>query len=171
MGGAIHWGGAPGFADAGLDLNLLFVYLAFSALGEVGLLHLALIYPGGRELTRGAVYALYFIAALALLVAPFAGMLSRDILGLIVGGIFAVATLFSVAAGVLFLLSLFRTDSATRRAANLPLIVAALFGSAIVSTLGTEGILLPPSAAWNLLNGLFPIALAVALVRYRNPGL
>jgi len=53
MGGAIHWGGAPGFADAGLDLNLLFVYLAFSALGEVGLLHLALIYPGGRELTRG----------------------------------------------------------------------------------------------------------------------
>jgi len=98
-------------------------------------------------------------------------MLSRDILGLIVGGIFAVATLFSVAAGVLFLLSLFRTDSATRRAANLPLIVAALFGSAIVSTLGTEGVLLPPSEAWNLLNGLIPIALAVALVRYRSPGL
>ncbi len=168
MGGAIHWGGAPGFADAGLELNILFVYLALSALGEVGLLHLALIYPGGRELPRGALYALYLIAALALLVAPFAGMLSKDSMGLMVGIILGVANLFSLAAGVLFLVSLFRTDSATRRAANLPLIVAALFGSFIVSTLGTEGVLLPPSEAWNLLNGLIPIALAVEVVRFGN---
>ena len=95
-------------------------------------------------------------------------MLSKDSMGLMVGIILGVANLFSLAAGVLFLVSLFRTDSATRRAANLPLIVAALFGSFIVSTLGTEGVLLPPSEAWNLLNGLIPIALAVAVVRFGN---
>jgi len=67
-------------------------------------------------------------------------------------------------AGVLFLVSLFRVDSATRRAASLPPIVTIMIGTFIVARLGNEGILLVHSEAWNLVNGLLPISLAVALV-------
>ena len=164
IGGGVHWGGTIDLTHAGLELSLLFVYLAFTAFGEAGLLHLALIFPSGRSLTRGKRLALYSVAALALLVAPIAGLLSKAILEPIAGLILVVANLFSLVAGVLFLVSLFRVDSATRRDASLPLIVTSMFGTFIVATLGTEGILLVESDAWNLVYGLVPISLAVVLV-------
>ena len=164
IGGGVHWGGTVDPTHAGLELSLLFVYLAFTAFAEAGFLHLALIFPSGRSLTRGKRLALYSVAALALLVAPIAGLLSKAILEPIAGLILVVANLFSLVAGVLFLVSLFRVDSATRRAASLPLIVTSMFGTFLVATLGTEGILLQQSDAWNLVYGLVPISLAVALV-------
>ena len=164
VGGGIHWGGTIDPMHAGVEFSLFFVYLAFSALAEAALLHLALIFPGGRPLTRNMRIALYCVAVLTFLFAPFAGLLSKASLVSIAGFILVVANLFSVMAGVLFLVSLFRVDSATRRAASLPLIVASLFGTFIISTLGTGGILLVQSEAWNLINGLVPISLAIALV-------
>ena len=163
IGGGVHWGGTIDPMHAGLELSLLFVYLAFSAFAEAGFLHLALIFPSGRSLIRGKRLALYSVAALALLVAPIAGLLSKAILEPIAGLILVVANLFSLAAGLLFLVSLFRVDSATRRAASLPLIVTSMIGTFILATLGTEGILLGKSEAWNLVFGLVPISLAVAL--------
>ena len=164
LGSGVHWGGTIGTAHAGLELSLLFVYLAFTAFAEAGLLHLALIFPSGRSLTRGKRLALYSVAALALLVAPIAGLLSKAILEPIVGLILMFANLFGLLAGLLFVVSLFRVDSATRRATRLPLIVTSMIGTFIVATLGAEGILLQQSDAWNLVYGLVPISLAVALV-------
>ena len=164
IGGGVHWGGTVDPQHAGLELSLLFVYLAFSALSEAALLHLALIFPSGRPLRRSVCIALYSVAAPALLVAPLAGFLSEAILGQIIGITLIVANLLSVAAGVLFLVSLIRVDSATRRAAHLPLVVTSMIVAFSVGTLGTEGILLPQSDLWNLASGLIPISLAFALV-------
>ena len=164
IGAGVHWGGTVGATHAGLELSLFFVYLAFSAFGEAGLLHLALIFPGGRSLARGNRVALYSVAALALLVAPIAGVLSKAILEPIAGLILIVANLFSLVAGVIFLVSLFRVDYATRRAARLPLVVTSMIATFIVATLGTEGTLLVQSDAWNLVYSLVPITLATALV-------
>ncbi len=163
IGGGIHWGGTIDPTHAGLEISLLFVYLGFSALGEAGLLHLALIFPSGRSLKLGKRLVLYSIGTLALLTASIASLLSKAILEPLAGLIILIANLFSLVAGVLFLVALFRVDSATRRAARLPLIVTSMIGTFIVSTLGTEGILLAQSDAWNLFIGLVPISLAVAL--------
>ncbi len=163
IGGGVHWGGTVDPTHAGLELSLLFVYLAFSAFAEAGLLHLALIFPSGRSLARGMRLALYSVGGLALVVAPIANLLSKATVELIAGLILVVANLFSLIAGVLFLFSLLRADSATRRAANLPLIVGSMIIAFIVATLGTKGILFVQSDAWNLVTGLVPTSLAVAL--------
>jgi hypothetical protein len=75
-----------------------------------------------------------------------------------------VANYAGILAGILFLVSLFRADFATRRATRLPLIVTCTVMSIVIATLGAEGILLKQSEAWNLVYGLVPISLAIALV-------
>ncbi len=164
LGSGVHWGGTIGSANAGLELSLFFVYLAFSTLGEAGLLHLALIFPRGKTLGRSTRIAIYSVAAVAALVAPLAGLLPKTILEPMAGLILMFANLFGLLAGLLFIVSLFRVDPATRRATHLPLIVIAMVITTIMATLGAEGILLKQSDAWNLVYGFVPIALAFALV-------
>lgn len=164
VGSGVHWGGTIGSAHTELELSLFFIYLAFSTLGETALLHLALIFPREKILGPSTRIALYAIAALAALVAPLAGLLPKTILEPMAGLILMFANLFGLLAGLLFIVSLFRVDPATRRAARLLLIVISMVVSTIMATLGTEGILLNQSDAWNLVYGLIPISLAIALV-------
>ncbi|NND00650.1 MAG: hypothetical protein HKN85_10755, partial [Gammaproteobacteria bacterium] len=164
VGAAIHWGGAISVNNPGLEFSLFFVYLAFSVVADTALLHLALIYPNKPPLSKRALIALYTLGALTLSIAPFAGLASQTVLAPLVGVILLIANLFSLAAGILFLVTFWRSDADTRRTYKLPLVVIALFGTFLVSSLGVEGVLLPHSDAWNLLNGLIPIAIAYALI-------
>ncbi len=123
-----------------------------------------LIFPREKTLGPSTRIALYAVAAFVALVAPIAGLLPKTILEPMVGLILMFANLIGLLAGLLFIVSLFRVDPATRRATRLPLIVTSMIVATIVATLGAEGILLQQSDAWNLMHGLFPISLAIALV-------
>lgn len=115
LGGGVHWGGAIGAPHAGLELSLFFAYLGLTALGDAALLHLALIYPGGGALARGLRVALYAPAALAVLLAPLAGVVPETILETIAGLLLLIANLCSLAAGLVLLGRLLQIDPATRR--------------------------------------------------------
>lgn len=162
LGGGVHWGGAVGAPHA-RALGLFFLYLALTALGDAALLHLALIYPEGGPLARGWRAALYAPAAVALLLAPFAGALSEALLRTLAGALLLVANLFSLVAGVVFVVRLFTVDRALRRAARLPLIVAAMVVASVVALLGAGGALPGEPEGWNLVLVVIPICLAVAL--------
>ena len=164
LGGGVHWGGAIGAPQAGLELSFLFVYLGLSALGEAALLHLALIYPKNGPLAQRWRGALYAPAALALLVAAVAGFLPQAILRTMAGSLFLVASLLGLVAGFLFLVRLFTVERAVRRAARLPHIVGGLVVGGGLELLGTTGVLPGHPGAWSLLLGLIPISLAIALV-------
>jgi len=166
IGNGIHWGGTVGPSNEGLELSLFFVYLGFTALADAALLHLALVFPSGRSLARGTRVALYVAAALALLVALIAGLLPQTSLETTAGLILLVANLLSLTAGVVFLASLLRVDSATRRAARLPLIVSGMVAGSVVALLGAGGALPGHPEAWNLALGVIPISLAIALVSH-----
>jgi hypothetical protein len=163
IGAGVHWGGTIDPGHRGVELSLLLVYLAFSAMAEAGLLHLALVFPSGRSLGTGVRIAIYSVAVLALIAAPFAAVLSSHALDMIAGIVLLLANLFSLAAGLLFVVSLVRLEADVSRATRLPLVVAGLLSAFVVSTLGTQGILLPQSEAWNLANGALPFCLAYAL--------
>lgn len=141
IGGGLHWGGTILAAPEGLELGLFFVYLAFSALADAALMHLALTYPSGAALARGARVALYAPAGLALLFAPLAGVLTPSTVQTIAGLVLLVASLLSVAAGIIFIVRLVRADPATRHAARLPLIVGGLVIPTVVGLLGEGGAL------------------------------
>lgn len=166
LGGGVHWGGSVGAESEGLALSLLFVYLACSVLAETALLHLALIYPHGRPLGKWWRAELYAPAAFALLLAAAAGVLPRTLLETLIGLLLLVANLFSVVAGILFLVRLVRADAAARHAARLPLIVAGLIAGTALSLLGSGGVLPGNPEAWNLALGIVPICLAVALTTH-----
>ena len=163
LGLGIHWGGALGVGDASVEMSLFWVYLAFTALGDAALLHLALIYPQGRLKLKWLV-ALYAPPAVTVLLAPVAALTPRATLGPVVGLVLLVANLLSLTAGIAFLVRTFTVDAATRRAARLPLIVTGVFSGSVVALLGTAGVLPGIPEAWNLALGAVPIALAVALV-------
>ena len=169
LGSAVHWGGSIGPGHEGLELAFFFAYLSLTALGEAGLLHLALIFPSDRILKPGIRVAVYSVAAITALLVPIAGWLPETVLEPVAGTILIAANVLGVSAGVVFLVSLFRLDAATRYSSRLPLVVASMLTATVFATLGVEGIVLPQSDAWNLLHGLFPLALAFALIRLRNP--
>ncbi len=169
LGSAVHWGGTIGPAHEGLELTFFFIDLAFSALGEAGLLHLALIFPSDRILKPGIRMALYSVAAITAILAPIASWLPETLLEPVAGTILIAANVLGVSAGVVFLVSLFRVGAAIRRWSRLPLVVASMVAATALAMLGVEGIGLPQSDAWNLFHGLFPLALAFALLRLRNP--
>lgn len=161
LGGGVHWGGA---IDApGAELSLLMVYLATSALGEAALLHLALIYPRGARFGRWRL-ALYAPAALALALAPLAGVLARPTLETAIGLLLMTANAFGLIAGLIFLVRLFAADPATRRAARLPLVAGGILFGGLLSMLGAGGLLFGEPEAWNLTLAALPIGLAIALV-------
>lgn len=164
LGGGVHWGGSIGSRGETLELSLFFVYLAFTALADASLLHLALIYPGGGPLAWGWRAALYAPAAYALLFAGIAGFMPQTILRTAAGVLLLVANLLSLVAGIVFLIRLFTADRDTRRAARLPLIVTAMVIGSVVALLGAGGALPGDPEAWNLALGVIPISLAVALV-------
>ena len=160
----IHWGGAIGVGNASLEVSLFWVYLAITALGDAALLNLALIYPHRRRLALKWHVALYAPAAIALLLAPFAGFAPRTTLASAAGLVLLVANLLSLTGGIVFLIRLFTVDGATRRAARLPLIVMGMVSGSVIALLGAGGLLPGVPEAWNLALGLVPIALAVALI-------
>ncbi len=169
LGSAVHWGGSIGPAHEALELTFFFVYLAFTVLGEAGLLHLALIFPSDRILKPSIRVAVYSVAAITGLLVPIAVWLPETVLEPVAGTILIAANVLGLSAGVVFLVSLFRVDAATRSSSRLPLVVASMVAATALAMLGVEGIVLPQSEAWNLLHGLFPLAFAFALVRLRNP--
>jgi len=163
IGGAVHWGGSIGSVSGDLQLSVLFIYLAFTALSDGALLHLALVFPSDMSLPRWAVSLLYLPALATLFIAPFAGMLSRELVFELVAHLLQLASLMSLAAGFVFIVGLFLVDTVTRRTHRLPLVVACLIGALAIATLGAEGIGVAPSEAWNLAYGLVPLGLAAAL--------
>jgi hypothetical protein len=108
---------------------------------------------------------LYAPAAVALLLAPIAAFAPRTAaLESSVGLVLLVANLFSISAGIVFLVRWFTADDATRRAAGLSLIVTGMVSGSVLALLGAGGLLPGVPEAWNLALGVVPIALAVALV-------
>lgn len=166
LGGGVHWGGAIGAPQAVLELSLFFAYLAMTALADAALLHLALIYPRGGPLARRWRIALYAPAAIALFLAVIAGFVPQTVLQTIAGVLLLVANLFSLGAGVVFLVRLFSVDPATRRAARLPLIAAGMVIGSLLALLGAGGVLPGQPEAWNLVLGVIPISLTIALVSH-----
>lgn len=160
----IHWGGSVGVRYASLERSLFFIYLAFTAAGDAALLNLAFIYPRYRQISQAWRIALYAPAVVALLLALAGSLAPEATMTAAAGLILLIANLFSLAAGVLFLIHLFTVDGATRRAARLPMIVMSMVVGSVVALLGTGGILPGVPDAWNLALGVVPIALAVALV-------
>ena len=162
MAGGVHWGGAIGSTDARIELSLFFGYVAVTALMDAALLHLALVFPSGRSIARSWLTLLYFPAGVGLICVPIAGLVSQTTLQTVAGILLLLANILSVAAGLLFLIHLFRANSSTCRAAHLPLIGTSMV---ITSTLALLGEVLPGHAeAWNLTLALIPVCLAFALV-------
>ena len=162
----IHWGGAVGVTNASLEMSLFWVYLAFTALGDAALLHLALIYPHGKPMSSKWRVALYAPAAAALILAPATAFIPHSVIKPAIGLVLLIANLLSLSAGVLFLIRLFTVDGATRRAAHLPTIVAGMFSGSIIALLGAAKVLPGVPEAWNLTLVLVPITLAIALVHH-----
>jgi hypothetical protein len=69
---------------------------------------------------------------------PLAGWLPNTIVKPIAGLILTVANYAGILAGILFLISLFRVDFATRRATRLPLIVTCMVISIVIATLAEK---------------------------------
>lgn len=167
LGGAVHWGGSVGPSQAGAELALLLVYVACSALSEAALLHLALVYPGGSTLAPLVRGALYLPAAVALALAPVAGVLPRPVLEAGIGVVLLVASLLSLVAAAVFVVRLARADATLRRAARLPLIVAALVVGGGLSLAAGAGLLPGGADGWNLVLALVPFGLGIALATER----
>ncbi|HEX9729636.1 MAG TPA: hypothetical protein VGA37_14125 [Gemmatimonadales bacterium] len=159
----IHWGGAVGITNPAIEMSVFWVYLALSALGDSALLHLALIYPHGRPLSRSWRNVLYLPALAAVMLAPVAIFVPQNALRVAIGTMLLIAPLLSLAAGVVFTVRLFIADAATRRAARLPLIVAGLWAGGITAHLGAANLLPGVPEAWNLALALLPITFAIAL--------
>jgi len=162
--GGVHWGGAIGGPEAVLAISLFFVYLASTALGDAALLHLALTYPHGGPLARRWRVVLYAPAAVGLSLAAIAVFAPRTMLEPAAGALLLIANLFSLVAGVSFVVRLFSVDRALRRAARLPLIVTGMVTGSLVALLGAGGVLPGEPEAWNLALGIIPITLGIALV-------
>lgn len=163
-GQGVHWGGSIDLAGAALERAFLLLYLAFTVMGEAAFLHLALIYPSGRKLGGRWLFALYAPAGLTLLTAAAAPFVPAAVLQTLVTGPLLIAHLASLAAGLIFIVSFFTVDVATRRAARFPLIVIAVVFAGIVSLLGEAAILPGSPSAWNMASGILPIFFAIALV-------
>ncbi|HEY5552970.1 MAG TPA: hypothetical protein VIK52_13845 [Opitutaceae bacterium] len=167
--GGIHWGGAVGAAHAATAMSLFFVYLSVTALGDAALLHLVLIYPKQRMLPKWVCTALYLPAAAAALLAATTAFAPKQLLEAAAGILLLVANLFSLAAGILFLVRFFTTERQVRLAARLPLIAAGVFVGSIVALLGASGLFPGEPESWNLALGVIPVTLAIALVSH-SPG-
>lgn len=162
--GGVHWGGAIGGPEAVLTISLFFVYLAITALGDAALLHLALTYPYGGPLAQTWRVALYAPAAVGVSLAVIAVFAPRTMLELGAGALLLIANLFSLVAGITFVVRLFTVDHALRRAARLPLIVTGMVTGSLVALLGAGSVLPGASEAWNLALGIIPVTLGIALV-------
>jgi len=164
VGGGIHWGGSIGLSPVGLEQSLLFVYLAFSALAEAALLHLSLIYPRSTPVRERWWAVLYLPPIFALIIAPMVGIVPKTSLQALAGIILLLASLFSIIAAITFVARLFMVCSAVRRASHLALVVGIGVSSGVVALLGSEGMLPGNPEAWNLILGVLPVTIAVALV-------
>ncbi len=170
MGTAVHWGGAIGTSHRGPDLTLFFLYLGLSAVGSAALLHLACIYPRSGSLARGWLAAFYAPAAAALMLAGPAGRAPEAVIGAAVGGVLIATEVLAIGAGVIFLWRLLTSDALTRRSARLTLIFLGLAAPFLVTLMAAGGFLPGEPEAWNLVLGVIPICLALALTAAR-PGL
>lgn len=157
-------GGSIGLSSVGLEQSLLFVYLAFSTLAEAALLHLSLIYPRGTPVRERWWAVLYLPPIFALILAPMVSIIPKTSLQALAGIILLLANLFSIIAAIVFVVRLFMVDAAVRRASHLALIVGIGVSSGVVALLGSEGMLPGNPEAWNLILGVLPVTIAVALV-------
>lgn len=170
LGSAVHWGGGIGGMSNAPEMSLLFIYLGFSAMAEGALLHLALIYPGGRDLPKWVLGSIYAPAGFSVVVAPVAVLLPVGGVSGVVGVVLLLANLLSFGAAAAFVASLFQVPRPTRAAAQLPLIIAVLFGSGLASIAGSAGLFGGRPEAWNLVLGLIPACFATVLVFARSSG-
>lgn len=163
LGGGLHWGGSIGSDSFVGEWSLFFFYLSISAIADAAILHLALIYPGGGRIPLAGRVALYSPAMLAAIVTLLVGVLPRETLEAIGGGILLFANLFTIAAGVTFIGRCFVLDRSSARAARLPLIATAMVLGSALAILGAAGVLPGQAEAWNLALAIIPISLMIAL--------
>lgn len=163
VGSGVHWGGPIGIADHALETALFFVYLAFTAMADAALLHLALIYPTYWYRSGALSFVLYAPAGIALLysgVSPFVPQSTSKVVAALT---LVLASVLSLAGGFVLLARFYFLPPAMRRASRLGVVVYIGITSTIVGLLGSSGVLPGQPDAWNLLLGALPLTITFAL--------
>lgn len=166
LGSAIHWGGAIGLPGA--ELELLFVYLAFTVAADAAFLHLALIYPTGK-ITLPWYLLLYAPAVMTLLVAPFARLLAASSSESLIGIALIIGNALSMVGALGFIIRAARLDANLRGQSGILYIAAAVIISGMIQILGSGGYFFGEPEAWNLALVTIPLVIAVVLMSQPVP--
>lgn len=162
FGSAIHWGGsiaAPGNAE----IVLLSVYITLSTLADGALLHLALIFPRPLVSSAAAKAPPYIPTAMGILLIPASVVASTTTFQTWAGTTLMLASLLSIGAGVILIGQYIRQPAPRRRRLRLDIVVFCGLTSTALALAGSGGLISGQPDAWNLLFGVFPITLALAL--------
>jgi hypothetical protein len=108
---------------------------------------------------------LYLVAALALMAVPVAPFLPTSVVETGLGLGLMAASLMSIVAGIIFLVTWWRAAPADRRGLLMTPLVLAIVLSALVDWLADARLLPGEPDAWHLAYGLVPLVLAVAVAR------
>jgi hypothetical protein len=168
VGMGVHWGGSIGTGSERLDIALLSLYTAATALADGAFLELSLSVPRGASPRGLRRTAFYIPAMLTLLCTPILPFLPRAIGGSAIGVVIGLSFLMSIAAGVTFVVQWLRATAAERRTRHLTLVVGAIVLAGSVDLLSDSGILPGEPGFWKLTYGAVPMALAWALTRRRS---
>ncbi|HET9481514.1 MAG TPA: hypothetical protein VFP98_07155 [Candidatus Polarisedimenticolia bacterium] len=159
----VHWGGSIGAESELAHIALLTLYAATTALGDGAFLDLALRLPKAVPRRGMVTLAPYSLAILTLVSAPAVLFLPRRVLEAGLGAVFGMAFLMSIAAGVVFLVTWFRSNPSERREHSLSSIAFALVASGVLDLLAEAAVLPGEPWNWKLAYGLVPVALARAI--------
>lgn len=162
FGSAIHWGGSIGHPVNAGDLWLA-IYVTLSALADGALLHLALVFPTQLVTTSSAKVPAYIPAGMAMLLIPLSTVLARHTFSVLAGATLLLASIVSLIAGIVIIAQYFHQERAVRRALKLDLVIFGGITSTALGLTGSSGLLPGEVDAWNLLFGVLPVTLAVAL--------
>jgi len=107
---------------------------------------------------------IYLPAAVALVLVPLAFALPHEAAASAATALLGIGVLLSAGAGLLLLFTWVGWDRAQRRAQPFGAAIATLFAASVVAGLGSAGVLLPATEAWNLTLVSIPIVLAGAIL-------
>lgn len=161
FGSAIHWGGSVGVPNA--ELQLAAVYIALSAAAGGALCHLALVFPQPLVSSATAKSALYIPAAVGLCLIPASIIAPAAAVQTLAGAALLLSSLLSLAAGVILMRQYLRQRAPERRRLKLDVVVFGGLGTSALALAGSSGLMPGPPDAWNLLFGILPVSLTLAL--------
>jgi hypothetical protein len=162
FGSAIHWGGSVG-VPANAEVLLLSVYIALSAVADGALLHLALVFPKPLVSSATPKAASYIPAALGIFLIPVSVAVSAGAFQTLAAATLMLASFLSIGAGVILIGQYIRHEPAQRRRFKLGIVVFCGLTSAALAVVGSSGLIAGQPNAWNLLFGVLPITLTLAL--------